>query len=86
EAGPEAVMPLTRDSSGRLGVRSSGDSSGGVSVSIGQISIGSQGQGDKTGGQANAVSAQLTGAIIDTINTQLRKPGTPLWAAVHPSR
>jgi lambda family phage tail tape measure protein len=28
EAGPEAIMPLTRDSSGRLGVRAQGDSSG----------------------------------------------------------
>lgn len=35
EAGPEAVMPLTRDSSGRLGVRSSG---GGDSYSV-QINV-----------------------------------------------
>lgn len=34
EAGPEAVMPLDRDSSGRLGVRARGASSGGVVQNI----------------------------------------------------
>lgn len=34
EAGPEAVMPLTRDASGRLGVRTSGGMGGGVTVNI----------------------------------------------------
>ncbi|PUV72205.1 phage tail tape measure protein, partial [Cronobacter sakazakii] len=35
---------------------------------------------------AGAVANQLTGAIIDTINTQLRKPGTPLWNATQGKR
>jgi TP901 family phage tail tape measure protein len=34
EAGPEAVMPLTRDSAGRLGVRSQGSQSGPVSITV----------------------------------------------------
>ncbi|ELY6376257.1 phage tail tape measure protein [Cronobacter sakazakii] len=90
EAGPEAIMPLTRDATGRLGVKAlgSGTQSGaGVSVSIGTINF----TGDKGGAQGNAnaagaVANQLTGAIIDTINTQLRKPGTPLWNATQGKR
>lgn len=34
EAGPEAVMPLTRDSSGRLGVRSEGGSAGATHITL----------------------------------------------------
>lgn len=34
EAGPEAVMPLTRDSSGRLAVRNTGGSGGNVQVNV----------------------------------------------------
>ncbi|CCJ88157.1 Phage tail length tape-measure protein 1 [Cronobacter turicensis 564] len=33
-----------------------------------------------------AVANQLTGAILDTINSQLRKPGTPLWNATQGKR
>ncbi|SPW22435.1 Uncharacterised protein [Cronobacter sakazakii] len=35
---------------------------------------------------AGAVANQLTGAILDTINSQLRKPGTPLWNATQGKR
>lgn len=38
EAGPEAIMPLTRDSSGNLGVRSSSDGSGKVDIVINNYS------------------------------------------------
>ena len=38
EAGPEAIMPLTRDGSGRLGVKAHGGSSGG-GISIGSINV-----------------------------------------------
>lgn len=34
EAGPEAIMPLTRDSQGRLGVRAQGDNGGAVVVKV----------------------------------------------------
>jgi lambda family phage tail tape measure protein len=38
EAGPEAIMPLTRDGSGRLGVKSHGGNGGG-GISIGSINV-----------------------------------------------
>lgn len=90
EAGPEAIMPLTRDATGRLGVKALGSGTqggAGVSVSIGAINF----TGDKGGAQGNAnaagaVANQLTGAILDTINSQLRKPGTPLWNATQGKR
>ncbi|EPN5741239.1 phage tail tape measure protein [Cronobacter dublinensis] len=90
EAGPEAIMPLTRDATGRLGVKALGSGTqggAGVSVSIGTINF----TGDKGGAQGNtnaagAVANQLTGAILDTINSQLRKPGTPLWNATQGKR
>ncbi|KAB1472034.1 phage tail tape measure protein [Cronobacter sakazakii] len=90
EAGPEAIMPLTRDATGRLGVKalSSGTQSGaGVSVSIGTINFsGGAGGAQGNANAAGAVANQITGAIIDTINTQLRKPGTPLWNATQGKR
>lgn len=54
-----------------------------ISVSFGDINIGSGGQ-TNTGGSANAaaIGKQLNDAMVDTINTQVRKPGTPLWNAV----
>ncbi|EOU2745852.1 phage tail tape measure protein [Escherichia coli] len=54
-----------------------------ISVSFGDINIGSGGQ-TNTGGSANAaaIGKQLSDAMVDTINTQIRKPGTPLWNAV----
>ncbi|KDP98999.1 phage tail tape measure protein [Cronobacter sakazakii] len=90
EAGPEAIMPLTRDATGRLGVKALGSGTqggAGVSVSIGAINF----TGDKGGAQGNAnaagaVANQITGAILDTINSQLRKPGTPLWNATQGKR
>ncbi|ELY6204858.1 phage tail tape measure protein [Cronobacter malonaticus] len=90
EAGPEAIMPLTRDATGRLGVKALGSGTqggAGVSLSIGTINF-SGGTGGAQGNTnaAGAVANQLTGAIIDTINTQLRKPGTPLWNATQGKR
>ena len=90
EAGPEAIMPLTRDASGRLGVKALGSGThggAGVSVSIGTINFtGGTGGAQGNTNAAGAVANQITGAIIDTINTQLRKPGTPLWNATQGKR
>ena len=47
ERGPEAIMPLARDSAGRLGVKSSGGG-GGVSVSVGGTSLVVQGNVDQS--------------------------------------
>ncbi|MBF4661202.1 phage tail tape measure protein [Cronobacter malonaticus] len=90
EAGPEAIMPLTRDATGRLGVKALGSGTqggAGVSVSIGTINFsGGAGGAQGNANAAGAVANQLTGAILDTINTQLRKPGTPLWNATQGKR
>jgi len=90
EAGPEAIMPLTRDATGRLGVKALGSGTqggAGVSVSIGAINFtGGTGGAQSNTNAAGAVANQLTGAILDTINSQLRKPGTPLWNATQGKR
>ncbi|ELY4540728.1 phage tail tape measure protein [Cronobacter sakazakii] len=90
EAGPEAIMPLTRDATGRLGVKALGSGTqggAGVSLSIGTINFtGGTGGAQGNANAAGAVANQITGAIIDTINTQLRKPGTPLWNATQGKR
>ncbi|MFJ2973479.1 phage tail tape measure protein [Kluyvera sp. NPDC087067] len=71
---------------GLVGGNQSGVTAAGVpiiSVSFGDINIGSGGQAN-TGGSANAaaIGKQLNDAMVETINTQVRKPGTPLWSAV----
>lgn len=71
EAGPEAIMPLTRDGSGRLGVRAQGGAGGGnVTISIattingdGQVSSGTRTSGD----DADAKS------LGDTVNGMIRQ-------------
>ena len=61
EAGPEAVMPLTRDGSGRLGVRAGGG--GGTSI---EINVQNNAAGD--GYQASATSKESNGKnIIDIV-------------------
>lgn len=39
EAGPEAIMPLRRDASGRLGVAAQGGMSGAVSITLGNVNV-----------------------------------------------
>ena len=84
EAGPEAIMPLTRASDGSLGVRavSSGvnSTSGNATnihveapVSIYQNSAGSGGNASDT----SAISSQLQSIIQLTITDRLRKEITP---------
>lgn len=82
EAGPEAIMPLTRAADGSLGVRAVGApqfSGGGSSVSFGDINI--NGGAQSTAGQGAAATAgrQLKDAIVTVINEQASMPGSPLW-------
>ncbi|MDN4292763.1 phage tail tape measure protein [Citrobacter freundii] len=87
EAGPEAIMPLAKDSAGRLGVRAQGGGGSGspaVSVTMGDINI--YGSGQQSGQQpasasSSAASSQLMSAIIDTVAATVQKPG-PLRDAV----
>lgn len=85
EAGPEAIMPLTRAADGSLGVRaldSGQGQGGGLSVSIGDINFNSQAQQPASQGIASAAGRQLTDAIVRTVNDEVTRPGTPLWRAI----
>ncbi|MDS0957725.1 phage tail tape measure protein, partial [Enterobacter hormaechei] len=73
EAGPEAIMPLTRAADGSLGVRAVGmpQVSGGVpSVNFGDINIQGGSPQASSQGTAGAAGRQLKDAITGVINEQ----------------
>lgn len=87
EAGPEAVMPLTRDSSGRLGVSIHEGASGGGVVQQNYVTISIDVKGDgssnSTSSGANAddykeMSKQIEAIVVDQVIKQT-KPGGALY-------
>lgn len=85
EAGPEAIMPLTRAADGSLGVRAVGTPqvSGGVpSVNFGDINIQGGSPQAASQGTAGAAGRQLKDAITGAINEQASMPGSPLWRLI----
>ena len=85
EAGPEAIMPLTRAADGSLGVRAVGTPqvSGGVpSVNFGDINIQGGSPQASSQGAAGAAGRQLKDAITGVINEQASMPGSPLWRLI----
>ncbi|MFB4697566.1 phage tail tape measure protein [Enterobacter hormaechei subsp. xiangfangensis] len=85
EAGPEAIMPLTRAADGSLGVRAVGapQVSGGVpSVNFGDINIQGGSPQAVSQGTAGAAGRQLKDAITGVINEQASMPGSPLWRLI----
>lgn len=85
EAGPEAIMPLTRAADGSLGVRAVGTPqvSGGVpSVNFGDINIQGGSPQAASQGTAGAAGRQLKDAITGVINEQASMPGSPLWLLI----
>ncbi|HAN5136926.1 TPA: phage tail tape measure protein [Escherichia coli] len=85
EAGPEAIMPLTRAADGSLGVRAVGTPqvSGGVpSVNFGDINIHGGSPQASSQGTAGAAGWQLKDAITGVINEQASMPGSPLWRLI----
>ncbi|HAJ4153194.1 TPA: phage tail tape measure protein [Escherichia coli] len=85
EAGPEAIMPLTRAADGSLGVRAVGapQVSGGVpSVNFGDINIQGGSPQASSQGTAGAAGRQLKDAITGVINEQASMPGSPLWRLI----
>lgn len=85
EAGPEAIMPLTRAADGSLGVRAVGapQVSGGLpSVNFGDINIQGGSPQAASQGTAGAAGRQLKDAITGVINEQASTPGSPLWRLI----
>lgn len=85
EAGPEAIMPLTRAADGSLGVRAVGTPqvSGGVpSVNFGDINIQGGSPQAASQGTTGAAGRQLKDAITGVINEQASMPGSPLWRLI----
>ncbi|WP_395326941.1 phage tail length tape measure family protein [Novosphingobium sp. BL-8H] len=70
EAGPEAIMPLSRDSSGKLGVRASGGGSRNASVKI-NTPIVIQQSGSFTTEDARAMAAQAGAAAVQEVRRNL---------------
>lgn len=85
EAGPEAIMPLTRAADGSLGVRAVGTpqvSGGAPSVNFGDINIQGGSPQAASQGTAGAAGRQLKDAITGVINEQASMPGSPLWRLI----
>ncbi|MEB0917736.1 phage tail tape measure protein [Citrobacter freundii] len=85
EAGPEAIMPLTRAPNGDLAVRAVGmpQVSGGVpSVNFGDINIQGGSPQAASQGTAGAAGRQLKDAITGVINEQASMSGSPLWRLI----
>lgn len=81
EAGPEAIMPLQRDSQGRLGVIASGAGGGGVQINItvnndGTTDASSTGRDEATW---RSFANRVKGMIQQEIITQ-KRPGGTLYA------
>ncbi|WP_318378911.1 phage tail tape measure protein [Enterobacter sp.] len=81
EAGPEAIMPLTRASDGSLGVRALGNGGGGGGSIFNVNAPVTVVQGDSAGGVNNASAAstakQLEGIVQKTLTDRLRKEISP---------
>jgi lambda family phage tail tape measure protein len=91
EAGPEAILPLKRDSQGRLGITASGGSQGGssasgqtVNISVvvnsdgsngGSSSSKSSGGGTDATAAWNQVAGKIKGIVIEQLVTQSRPGG-----------
>ena len=72
EAGPEAIMPLTRGPGGRLGVDASGAGGGDVIVSVSVDASGSKVQGDDA--QASQLG-RVIGAAVQQELIKQKRPG-----------
>lgn len=78
EAGPEAIMPLTRTASGDLGVRAIGSSAPNISVTN-NVTVNSEGKAEAssqaTGKQGAALSRMIEASTIQIITRELRPGG-----------
>lgn len=80
EAGPEAIMPLTRAADGSLGVRAigTGGGSGGTSISVSApVTIEGGGAGETSAANTANTARQLQGIIQTSITERLKKEILP---------
>ena len=79
EAGPEAIMPLSRDASGRLGVKAQGGAGGDVQINV-DVNIASDGStkedADSNGsGSAKALGQMVANACRQVLVQEMRSGG-----------
>lgn len=99
EAGPEAIMPLTRGSDGSLGVRVLGlenvqngstsiTSNNAINIDVGDINLISDGTKEQQQpvGDVSGARQQLKNEIVNTVNEQASREGTPLWLLINRRR
>nr|WP_283092683.1 MULTISPECIES: phage tail tape measure protein [unclassified Providencia] len=98
EAGPEAIMPLTRGSDGSLGVRVLGlenvqngttaiTSNNAINIDVGDINLISDGSKEQQPiGDVSGAKQQLKNEIVNTVNEQASREGTPLWQLINRRR
>lgn len=75
EAGPEAIMPLTRDAAGRLGVRTAGNAGAAPSVDVQVNVINQSSQPLQAQQQGQPRIDQFGKVIIDMLVTDVRRGG-----------
>lgn len=83
EAGPEAVMPLTRDSNGRLGVQATGGGGAGNVSVVNNITINKDGGASATSStegsgdyeQSKQLTRRIESAVMDVISREKRSGG-----------
>jgi lambda family phage tail tape measure protein len=73
EAGPEAILPLSRGPGGKLGVMASGGGGGDVNVVVNVDASGSKVEGDA--GQAKALGNAISAAVQSELIKQKRPGG-----------
>lgn len=84
EAGPEAIMPLSRGAAGKLGIKAAGNS-GDVNISIVVNSTDGTADQKATGDDQGAwtqFAGRIKGMIIDEMTTQ-KRPGDCYMARAH---
>lgn len=88
EAGPEAIMPLTRTSDGQLGVKAAGGGGStvvapvSVTVSVSDSGAGSNSPSNNTEQQGRAVQMAIKSEVEKTIQIGLQ-PGGMIWRSLN---
>lgn len=87
EAGPEAIVPLTRTSDGQLGVKSIG----GGSAVVAPVNVSIQMTGNEGGANSNSTNTESSGrnvqyaikGVVEQAIGMALKPGGSIWSAMN---